>query len=340
MFLLSLFFMALVLVGYQVRMLERADLFLYDLHFRWRGPLPTSGRVVLVFMDQRSASELGREKGSWSRSHMAEAIGHLSRAEAEIVGLDMVFFAPGHHREEDMAEAVEKAGNVILAKFVAEADRGEVNPLPLFQAGMIGDGFINMFPDRDGVLRKIPFLSVKRVEEGLEVSPSFSLEVARAFLDLDFVLDFSGKDAFRLGEKGPGGLLLPYPDLRLLYYGGEEAFPVLSYADVVFQRFDPETVRGKIVLIGSSLATDKDFFVTPFSGATERRNSYREKFGKVLEEDFGPKTPGVACHAHAVETILSGAFIGRSDGFELPRTQCLGVDTPDRSRHPSGPRES
>jgi adenylate cyclase len=311
--LFSLFFIFLTLLFTRVGFLERADLFLYDLHFRWRGPLPVSNRILLVFMDQKSATELKREKGSWSRHDMAKAIDHLSGAGAEVIGLDMVFFAPSHNREEDLAlaEAIENAGNVILAKFVAVEDRGEVTPLSMFQEGMIGDGFINMFPDRDGVLRKAPFLSVKPVQGGLAVSPGFPLEVVRAFLDLDFVLDFKRKDTFAMGREGPGRLLLPYPDLRIFYYGGEEVFQSLSYGDVVLNRFRPEGIRGKIVLIGSSLATDKDFFVTPFSGDMERRRAYEDRFGKVLEEDFGPKSPGVACHAHAVETILNGDFIGR-----------------------------
>ena len=90
---------------------------------------------------------------------MARAIENLSDAGAEIIGLDIVFFAPAHEKEEDiaLARAIERCGNVILAKFVAVEGRGEVMPLSMFQEGMIGDGFINMFPDQDGTLRKTPF---------------------------------------------------------------------------------------------------------------------------------------------------------------------------------------
>ena len=310
-FLFSIFLIIIVCICYKSLVLERADLFLYDFHFRWRGPKPVSGNIVLVLMDQRSAWDLKRKKGAWSRLQMARALENLCQAGAEIIGLDMIFFSPGHKMDDDMALArgIEDCGNVILARFVAVDGRGEVTGLPMFQEGMIGDGFINMFPDRDGVLRKIPFFSIKPEKEGLDVSPCFALEVARAFLNLDFALDFSHEDYFRLGVDGDHQLILPYPDLRIHFYGKEDIFPSLSYADVVRNRFSPGVVKGKIVLIGSSLATDKDFFATPFSGYEERRGEYKKKFGKVLEEDFGHKTVGVACHAHAIETILDSAFI-------------------------------
>lgn len=309
--LLSILFVTLVPIGYQLRVFERADLLLYDFHFKWRGPQPTSEKVVLVLMDQRSASELERRKGAWSRSHLASAIENLCRADCAVIGLDMIFFAPGEDVQEDkaLARAIENCGNVVLAKFVAEEGRGEVSALPRFKEGMIGDGFINMFPDSDGIVRKIPFFSIKPEQDGVAISPSFSLEVVRAFLNLDFDLDFSHKDYFRMGAGGRDSLLLPYPDLRIHFYGGAEVFSRLSFVDSVFNRFNAETVREKIVLIGSSLATDKDFFSAPFPGSEGRAGAYAGRFGKVVEEDAAAKTVGVAVHAHAVETILNGAFI-------------------------------
>ncbi|MBN1104678.1 MAG: adenylate/guanylate cyclase domain-containing protein [Deltaproteobacteria bacterium] len=300
----------LVLIGYSSRLLERADLFLHDLHYAWRGPLPTSGRTVLVLMDQKSATELERTKGSWSRAQVARALVKLCGAGAEVIGLDMVFFAPSQKVEEDdaLAAAMDRCGNVVLAKFVAEEGKAEVTALPRFQEAMLGEGFINMFPDRDGVLRKIPFFSAKPGPEGVILSPSFSLEMVRAFLNLDFDLDFK-KDHFRIGAPEGKSLVLPYPDLRIHFYGGAGAFQRLSFSDVVLGRFDGGLVKGRIVLVGSSLATDKDFFATPFSGHEGRAGKYREKFGEVVEKDAGAKTVGVACHAQAIETMLDGKFI-------------------------------
>jgi adenylate cyclase len=300
----------LTAVAYSSRFLERADLFLYDLHFSWRGTQPTSGKTVLVLMDQKSALELERRKGSWSREHVARALGNLCEAGAEVIGLDMVLFAPGQEAKEDdaLAEAMDQCGNVVLAKFVAEEGKSEVSALPRFQEAMLGEGFINMFPDRDGVLRKIPFFSARPSPDGLILSPSFSLEMVRAFLNLDFVLDFK-KDHFRIGAPEGENIVLPYPELRIHFYGHTGAFQHLSFSDVVHNRFDQGLVKGRIVLIGSSLATDKDFFPIPFSDQEGTAEKYRDKFGEVLDKITRAKTVGVACHAQAIETMLDGRFI-------------------------------
>lgn len=322
--LISAVLIFLDLAAYRVRMLERADLLLYDFHLSHKEAATSSGKITLVLMDQKSASELGRKRAAWSRKQLAAALENLHHAGCAVVGLDMIFFAPDEHPEEDdiLAETVERCGNVVLARFVAEEGRAEVEALPKFQKGMLGDGFINMFPDRDGVLRRIPFFSIRPAQQGIAISPSFFLETVRAFLNLDFEVDFSGQDRFRLG-KGRSALSLPYPDLRIHFSGGAEAFPRISFADAVFNRFDPESVREKIVLIGSVLATDKDFFATPFSGNRSRSAPYRGKFGEVLEEDLGEKMPGVACYAHAVETVLTGKFIRKFSEIHVARLTVL-----------------
>ena len=312
--LLTFLFLTVVPILYSLGFFEKADLFFYDLHFKLRGPENPGGKVTLVLMDQRSALELNRAKGEWSRLHMAKALENLCQSGAEIIGIDLVFFAPGHEEMEDvfLARAIEECNNVVLAKFISIEGAGEVVPLPIFQEGMIGDGFINMFPDRDGVLRRAPFLAIKPSEEGLVVSPGFSLELARTYLNLDFNFNFSGKDFFYLGADGPGRLLLPYPDLRINFSGDEKTFRCLSFVDVVCNRFKPEDINGKIVLLGSSLATDHDFFTTPLSGYNRRESLYTEKFSKIVKEDIGPRTVGVACHAQALETILNRTFIHKA----------------------------
>ena len=297
-------------------------LFIILFHFQWRGPLPTSGRICLVYMDNESAKALKREQGRWSRVQMAKAIRNLCGAGANVVGLDLVFFSPSPDRNDDalLAKTMDACGNVVLAKYLPLSGRGEITPLPEFQESMIGDGFINMFPDMDGKIRKMPFLSTRPVEGGLLISPSFSLELVRVYLNMDYTFDFPEGPYFILGVKGGRQLKLPYPELRIHYYGTEKVFDRLSYKNVVENKFDPKRIKGKIVLIGGTLATDGDFFSTPFSGYDRDKKEYRQKFGQVLSGGFGQQMPGVACHAQAVETILNGDFI-----YVLPKLYVVGI---------------
>lgn len=288
------------------------DLLFYDLHFKIRGSTATSGQVVLVYMDEESAVRLGRHQAFWSRQHLAQAITHLSTAGSEIIALDMVLSAPAQNPDQDrqLAASIAHANNVVLARISSVAGLGSLEPLALFRHGMIGDGFIDLPLDRDDCLRKVRFINVSPLADGsLQLLPAFAMEVARVYRNLDYVFDFSHPDFFTLGAPEQQQLHLPYPELLINYAGDDRAFVQLSYADIVENRFDPRQVAGKIVLIGSSLKTEKDLFNTPFSRYRALESPLADRFAQSVSAVQNAKEPGLACHAHAIETILSGNFI-------------------------------
>ncbi|MDQ1330424.1 MAG: hypothetical protein QG578_687 [Thermodesulfobacteriota bacterium] len=300
-----------VCFSYKYGFLKRSDNYIYDLHVKWRGKEKVSGKILLVLMDEKSAVELKRHKETWSRDQIAQAIYNLTRAGAEIIGLDLVLSSPDLNPESDasLAAAISENNNVVLAR-VSASPAGEILPIQIFRDGMIGDGFIDVPLDEDEILRKIRFLDAKPLPDGnLQLSPSFSLEIVRSYLNLDFSLDFSGRDFFEMGSEAGKRLRLPYPELLINYKGDYTSFERMSYADAVMNRFSPDKVKGKIIIIGSSLVTQKDFFSTPFTRFYSPASEYEEKFGSVVEDTLGGKDPGISCHAYAIETILSGEFI-------------------------------
>ena len=290
--------------------LKRLDHFGYDLHMKWRGPVKTSGTVVLVLMDEKSADELKKFRGPWSRKQLADALNNLCNAGAEIIGLDLMLTAPDQDpmNDRELARAIDNCNNVILAR--STQGIGGIAPLPVFQDSMIGDGIIDLPLDEDEILRRISYLNARLEADGsLQLLPAFSLELVRAYFNIDFVPDFSLKDYIRFGAKGEKQLRLPYPELLINFYGTHTAFPDLSFVDVVKNRFSQNRVKGKIVIIGNSLVIGKDVFSTPFSRFFDISDAYKGKFGTIVKGVLGTKDLGVACHAHAVETILSGRFI-------------------------------
>lgn len=300
-----------VSLGYYFGLFGLADNFVADIFVKWRGFQPSTGQIVLVLMDERSAVELNRRKGSWSRRQLARALTHLHQAQAEIIGVDLVLTDPDMDPDADraLARVIEKCNNVVLARVASSRD-GEITPLPVFQKSMIGDGFIDLPLDKDQVLRSMRFFNAKPLPDGnLQLLPAFALELARVFLNIDFTFDFSKKHSFLMGDPDGARLRLPYPELLINFHGDYTAFPHISYADVVKNRFAAEMVRGKLVIIGSSLAVRKDFFTTPFSRFQSQPAAASDQFDKVIQTVLGPKELGVACHAFAVETILNGSFI-------------------------------
>lgn len=291
-------------------LLNWVDNYIYDLHFKWRGPGKASGDVVLVLMDQESARLLGRQKTSWSRGDMARALENLCNAGAEILGLDLIFLSPDPAPGIDtaLARTMDKCGNVVLARGSA-THGGELASLEIFQEAMIGDGFIDFFLDSDEVLRRVSYLNAVPTAGGVELFPSFSLELARAYRNLSFAFDFSDPDYLIMGDDGENRLWMPQPELLVNFQGNYAIFPSMSFADAVLGRFDPEMVQGKLIIIGSSLATEKDVFTTPFTRFQNPAKDYR--FGTAVTDVVAAKELGVACHAHAVETLLNKTWIRR-----------------------------
>ncbi|MFO7666663.1 MAG: adenylate/guanylate cyclase domain-containing protein [Desulfobacterales bacterium] len=305
--------------SYSYGLFRISDNYIYDLHIKWRGTQIISDKIVLVLMDEKSGAELNRHKGTWSRHQLGTAIRNLSNAGAEIIGLDMVLSHPDLDPEADLflAKAIKESNNVVLAR-VSASHAGEIPPLPLFEEGMIGDGYIDVPLDEDEILRKIRFLNAKPLPDGnLQLSPAFSLELARSFYNIDFSLDFSEKDYFQIGSQNDKKLKLPYPELIINYKGNYTLFQPIPYADVVMNRFSGNKVKNKIILLGSSLAAQKDFFSTPFTRFQSPPKNYKEKFGSVVDEVLGVKDPGISCHAYALETILSGEFIKKISGSKV-----------------------
>lgn len=305
----------IVVLLYLLGIFKPLDYLFYDLNFRLRGERSVSGKVVLVLMDEKSSLELHRTR-YWSRMHLAKAIANLNGAGAEIIALDILLSAPDPDPMEDitLAGAIADAGNVVLARVATAPGVGEISALPLFQEGMIGDGFIDLTPDMDDVLRRIHFFHARPLEDGsLQLVPAFALEVIRAYYNLQYQMDFSRLDCFRMGVP-PAIIELPYPELAIDFRGTYRAFPVISYVDVVRGNFDTSQVRGAIVLIGSSLMADKDFFNTPITRMSPGRDiALPAGLSLNVQGIYAPRDLGVACHANAIETMLQKDFISHME---------------------------
>ena len=319
-FLLSAIITAATALSYNRNAFQWLDHLFYDLHLKSVSNTTRPPKIVLVLMDEKSSVELQRKRGAWSRMQLAAALHNLCNANAEIVGLDMILSVPDPEPDVDntLAKVIYNCNNVVLGRASSSKGVSDIPPLPIFQEGMIGDGFLDVAQDEDEVLRRIRFLNAKPLEDGgLMLLPSFALEVARTYLNIEFEFDFSKKDHFLMGGKDDQQVTLPYPELLINYSGNYDNFSRLSYADVVKNRFQPETVAGKIVLVGSSLTIQKDFFVTPITRFSKSAGDYTGKFGKVVQEVKLQKDVGVSCHAYAVNTILSQSFISRANAMVL-----------------------
>jgi len=227
--------------------------------------------VVLVDIDDASLARLQARAGRfpWPREIHAELVRALRAHMPRAIVFDILFSeGDTHGKESDRAfrEAVQDLDNVFFP-MVLDEGKG-FNPVPLadlenvlaLRAGPDADrgaraalllpevlddvhwkraGLINFAEDSDGVGRRY---LVKRDVKGWRI-PSLPARVAEHL----------------------GATLPDVQSIRLHFRGEPGAFRHLSYADVLAGKFDAETIRDRIVIVGASATALTDLRVTPLS---------------------------------------------------------------------------
>jgi CHASE2 domain-containing sensor protein/tRNA A-37 threonylcarbamoyl transferase component Bud32 len=170
-----------------------------------------------------------------------------------------------------------------------------VPPIEQFAAEAKAVGHINWAPDVDGAIRTAPLV----VEYDGKAYPSFALQVARLFLNLDL-----GEILLRDGEVQIGQRKIATdPQYQMLVHfnwaGSDvKTFPQFSFVDVVTNKVPPENLKGKIVLLGFTATGLGEQRPTPVSDTL----------------------PAVEYFANVIENILNGKFVVRppwARNFEL-----------------------
>ncbi len=270
---------------------QRLEWALYDrfvvLSTSRSSPAPS---IVIVALDEPSFQELDLA-WPWPRAIHAALVRALKEAGARTIAFDIVFDAPGAVPEydEDFAEAIAEAGNVVLASDWDETvDQGYtvtqwIDPAEVLAAGAAGAGVARLPLDPDGKMRRLPLLFAGR--------PSFALAIAELQPGFSRPPDAAASRLIRFNGVSRFGI-------RTVSY-----YQALDYANLL----PAGTFDDAIVLVGLSLAaapvlTKSDAFSTPYPGTF----------------------PGVELHANALDSLLRSRFV-RDPFSDLLPTALLGV---------------
>ena len=156
-------------------LLKRFELVTYDYRQMIKGPRTTDPRIVVIEISDDSISKIGR--WPWDRDWHATLVKILSDQGAEAVVFDVLFSEPSDPvKDAALSQAIYKAKNVYLAEVIDSASKNQplLTSLPEFVNGAKGQGHINLQPDVDGVMRRIPLM----IEVNGKQIPQLSLAVA------------------------------------------------------------------------------------------------------------------------------------------------------------------
>lgn len=198
-----------------------------------------TGDIVIVEIDAKSLARLS--DWPWPRTYHADLVRKVHSSGAAIIAFDVDFSARSEAGDEELADAVRQAGNVVMPVFQQpmsdSAGSGLIatRPNPIFRDAWLGG--VNIFPDRDGILRSYPAATL--IEGAIQPSIATLVAERNGQADRSFAPDWA-IDA--------------------------QAIPRLSFVDVLEGRVPPRALAGKRVLVGATAIELGDRYTTPRFG--------------------------------------------------------------------------
>ncbi len=256
--------------------------------------LPTTPNPNITIVEIDDATLSGLKWSEWPRSLHAQAIDNLSQAGPHVIAFD-VLFAGESSDDAELAEAMSRAGNVVLpvAGDVPTGHSSEgivytefIHPVPALEQAAAAIGHANVASDGDGVVRRIPLVASDSTGSAY---PALVLAILHAaYYDSPIPDDYdvaAGKlqfDHYTMPVDSKLQMRVNFVDRPGL------AYTRVSYGDVVSGEFDEEDVRNRFVIVGMTATGQPDSWVTP-----------------VSEE----KMYGVEIYANAIDTILGQRYL-------------------------------
>ena len=305
-----------------------------DLLLRRSVPAPSSGRVVMVDIDERSLGEIGR--WPWPRARLAQLLAAVRALGAEAIAVAMMFpERESPESDQDLGEVLNAGPFIIGYAFTfddppsgatvcpmtsravalpargADGARAEgffrasgvlCNVAPI-SASARGTGFLNATADGDGILRRVPLL----IEHEGKLHPSLTLAaVLEAGMAEAPVVASQPGGAWVL-SLGPRQIPLDVRGNMLVRFRARHQFPTVSAADVLTDRLPPGTTfRNRLVVVGISALGVEQSVATPVD----------------------PHVPAAEIHATVIDSLLRGDSLSRppwAPGLELALVGALAL---------------
>ncbi len=273
--------------------LQPLELAIYDQWVMLRPQAPPDSRLLIVAITEEDIAQ--QQRWPLSDQTLAQTLQTLQKYQPQVIGLDIwrdIPHEPGHTALTQQF----RAPNVIAIAKIKDAEDPGVPAPPHMAPEQIG--FNDFVVDPDGVIRRN--LMFADVDEQTTLF-SFSLRLATHYLaprGIQPTLNEAGNLVLGTVEFPPlppnfGGYQTADAagyQILLNYRDAKQPARQISLSALLKGQFQPEWVRGKIVLIGATARSAKDDFLSPYS------------------RSINAEMPGVVIHAQAVSEILSATL--------------------------------
>jgi len=294
-FLSSLLATGLVLGVRQAGGLQSLELLAFDQMVRLRPSAGADPRLLVVAITEDDI----RSQNRWPISDqvVAQLLAKLNQYQPKAIGLDLyrdVPQAPGH---EVLLKQLQTS-NVTTVMLLGDADNSSVPPPPGVSSDRVG--FSDFVVDPDAVVRRNLLLVTSKNEKfhsfALRLSLQYLADKQLSFRVSPNALHLGNADFPALDSSAGGYHALDDRGYQvLLDYRANRVARQVTLTQVLKGELQPEWVKDKLVLIGTTAPSGKDLFLTPYNLSATQQT---------------PKTPGVLIHAQMVSQILGRVLDG------------------------------
>ncbi|NER23359.1 MAG: CHASE2 domain-containing protein [Symploca sp. SIO1C2] len=265
-----------------------------DTFLRLRPSEPMDQRVVIIGINEEDIGEVGSYP--IPDEEIASLLEKLQTYKPRVIGLDLIRDLPVNPGHQELVAIFQEWPNIIGIEKVLPH---QIAPPPELPSAQVG--FADTLIDKDGNVRRS--LLGTPVDQGYQFS--LSLRLAETYLQGEGITLENGiKDlqAMRFGTTelprflpNSGGYVRTDAggvQVLLNYRSGQEPFLTLSLNDIKTGNFNPNLIRDRIIIIGMTAPSVKDFVHTSAIANLQ-------PVGQIY---------GVEFHAHATSQILSAVL--------------------------------
>lgn len=289
----------------QMELLQPLELMEFDRATQLKPEMKPDPRILVVGITEADI----RSQKQWPLSDrtVAKLIATLQSYQPKVIGLDLyreMPYPPGH---TELVKELQASNVVVITKW-GDSENDSVKPPPSAAKEQIS--FNDFVLDPDGVIRRNFIFATSKGEAYY----SFGLRIS-----LKYLQDYNFELKAEPNQLKLGNIVLPnlkpdsggYQNIDtagyqiLLKYRGrsQNIAPQVTLNQILNAEVDPDLLKNKIVMIGTTAPSQKDLFFTPYT-ATDRNKA---------------TMPGVLIHAQMVSQIISTLEDNQSLFWFLPQ---------------------
>ncbi|MBD2497919.1 CHASE2 domain-containing protein [Nostoc sp. FACHB-280] len=284
----------------------------FDQLQRLRPEEKPDSRLLVVTITEQDVQLQSPEQpqGSLSDESLLRLLKKLQAAQPKVIGLDIYRDRAVKPNLPELAQYLDKSKNLIAVCRVSDSltENPGIKPPPEIPPESLG--FSDLVLDPDNIARRHLLAFTPPPSSPCKAQYAFSVKVALSYLATHQVfLEFTKDGAWKLGktifppltahtsgyqgiDAGGHQILLNYRQGRSL----QKLVPQVTLTEILTGKVNANTVKNKIVLIGTTAQSFQDYSSTPYitnGGAIE-------------------KIPGVILQAQMISQLVSASLDGRS----------------------------